>query len=199
VKTYLNTETSARQQESGLLAAMLLPALQAASSTSVDMPRPTPTRSHLIPHFLLIGENTENTFHQRIVSYGPQTGAGGEGISKRAQERSLLLSRIEGFMELPKDWGGKDTILIDQMTLEFARNLVRDLPEKCPFPQATSSSEGEIAFTWFSGENRLEAVLHPDHHLVWVVKKGGKYDGRDIDLSIPVFSDLFEAVAQFYK
>jgi hypothetical protein len=178
---------------------MILPALQAAGSTWVDMPPPTPTWSHLIPHFLLIGESTENTFHQRIVGYGPQTDAGREGISKRAQERSLLLNRIEGFMGLPKDWGGENTILIDQTTFEFARKLVRDLPEKCPFPQATASPEGEIAFTWFSGENRLEAVLHPDHHLVWVVKKDGKYDGRDIDLSIPGFSDLFEAVAQFYK
>jgi hypothetical protein len=32
-----------------------------------------------------------------------------------------------------------------------------------------------------------------------VVKQDGKYDGRDIELSIPIFSDLFEAVAQFYK
>ena len=55
--------------------------------------------------------------------------------------------------------------------------------------------------TWFKGRNRLEALLQPDHHLVWVVQDGGEYaPGRDIDLSaIAPFASLFEAIALFYK
>ena len=78
---------------------------------------------------------------------------------------------------------------------------MRELREKRPLPQATSSPEGEIALTWFKGRNRLEALLQPDHHLVWVVQDGGEYaPGRDIDLSaIALFASLFEAIALFYK
>jgi hypothetical protein len=84
--------------------------------------------------------------------------------------------------------------------LDFANRLVRELPKKWPLPQVTSSPDGEIAFTWFNGGNRLEALLQPDRHLVWVVKNNGQYNpGRDIDLSdVASLADLFEAVATFY-
>jgi hypothetical protein len=154
-----------------------------------------------VPNILLIGENTGNTYHEWSMVFGLQTDAGGEAISARARERSLLSNRIESFTKLPKDWGGESTILVDQRTLDVAKKLVRELPKKWPLPQATSSPEGEIAFTWFKGGNRLEALLQPDHHLIWVVKNDGEYaPGRDIDLSaVASFASFFEAIALFYK
>ena len=203
MSTHMNTRTqnSARQHESGLFADMILHTEQAATSIGFDMLHRMRSRCHLVPNFLLIGDNTGNTYHQWVVAFGPQTDAGGEGISARARARSLLLNRIENFRKLPKDWGGEDTIVIEQKTVHFAQRLVRELPNKWPFPQATLSSEGEIAFTWFNGRNRLEALLQPDYHLVWVVKNDGEYaPGRDIDLSaVASFASLFEAVALFYK
>jgi hypothetical protein len=195
------TQTSARQHESALFAEMILHVQQAANSIQADVLHRVRSRHHLVPNFLLIGENTGNTYHQSLMAFGLQTDAGGEGISARVRERSQLTNRIESFLKLPKDWGGEDTILIDQQTLDFAKRLVRELPEKWPLPQATSSPEGEIAFTWFKGGNRLEALLQPDRHLVWVVKNDGEYAlGRDIDLSaVASFASLFEAIALFYK
>jgi hypothetical protein len=192
------TQTSARQR---FFADMILHAQQAANSIQTDVLPRVRSQYSLIPNFILIGENTGNTYHQWLVAFGPQTDAGGEGISARARERSLLLNRIESFMKLPKDWAGEDTILIAQETLDFAKRLVRELPKKWPLPQSTSSPEGEIAFTWFKGGNRLEALLQPDHHLVWVVKNDGEYaPGRDLDLSaVASFAGLFEAIALFYK
>jgi hypothetical protein len=189
------TQTSARQHEPGFFADMILYAGKAATSASM---RP---RYHLVPNVLLIGENTGNTYYQWLTAFGVQTDAGGEGISARARERSLLSNRIEGFTSLPSDWGGEDTIIVHRQTLDVAKRLVRELPKKWPLPQATLSPDGEIAFTWFKGGNRLEALLQPDHHLVWVVKNDGEYaPGRDIDLSaVASLAGLFEAIALFYK
>lgn len=149
----------------------------------------------------MTGDNTGNTYSQWLSAFGAQTEAGGKGISPRARERSLLLSRIASFTKLPTDWAGDDTILVGGRTLEFAKKLIQELPEKWPLPQATSSSDGEIAFTWFRKKNRLEALLQPDHHFVWVIQNDGQYvPGRDIDLGATAsFADLFEAIAQFYQ
>jgi hypothetical protein len=191
------TQTSTRQHESGLFADMILDATQAALGSTQDRAR---SRYRLVPNILLTAVNTGNTDYQWLTAVGVQTDAGGEGISARARERSLLSRRIESFMKLPKDWGGEDTILIDRRTLDVAKRLVRELPKNWPLPQATSSPDGEIAFTWFKGENRLEALLQPDHHLIWVVKNNGQYaPGRDIDLGVVAsFAGLFEALARFY-
>lgn len=149
----------------------------------------------------MTGENTVNTYYQRLAASGAQTDAGGEGISARTRELSLLSSRIDSFTKLPKDWFGEDTVLVDNKTVEFAKRLVQELPTKWPLPQATSSPEGEIALTWFKNSNRLEALIQPDHHLIWVIQNDGQYaPGRDIDLgAIASFADLFEAIALFYK
>ena len=194
------TQTSARRHESGLFADMILHAREAANSIQPDVMHRV-VRYHLVPNILLIGDNTGNTYYQRLMAFGPQTDAGGEGISARAQERSLLSSRIESFTKLARDWAGEDTIVVDQQTLDVAKRLVRELPNKWPLPQATPSPEGEIALTWFKGGNRLEALLQPDRHLIWVVKNDGEYaPGRDIDLNaVASFAGLFEAIALFYK
>jgi hypothetical protein len=203
------TQTSARRHESGFFADMILDVTQAGRSTQVDiMANRARSRSRLVPNILLIGggstgntTNTGNTvIYQWVTAVGVQTNAGGEGISARVREHSLVLSRIESFIKLPKDWGGEDTILVDRQTLDLAKRLVRELPKKWPLPQVTSSPDGEIAFTWFKGENRLEALLQPDHHLIWVVKNNGQYaPGRDIDLgAVASFAGLFEAIARLY-
>ena len=209
----MQTRTSARK-ESGLFADMILHARQATNSTQADMMHRETAEDHLVPNILLTGalvvfvglvslpgENTGNTYYQRLTPVDLRTDAGGEGLSARARERSLLLSRIESFATLPKDWGGEDTILAGRQTLDVAKRLVRELPRKWPLPQATASPEGEIAFTWFKGGNRLEALLQPDQHLIWVVKHDdGQYaPGRDIDLAaLASFAGLFEAIARFY-
>jgi hypothetical protein len=201
------TQTSARRHESGLFADMILHAREAANIIQPDVMHRV-SRCHLVPNILLIGDNTGNTYHQWLMAFAPQTDAGGEGISARAQERSLLSSRMESFTKLPKDWGGEDTILVNQQTflvnqqtLDGAKRLIRELPNKWPLPQATPSPEGEIALTWFKGGNRLEVLLQPDRHLIWVVKNDGAYvPGRDIDLNaVASFSGLFEAIALFYE
>jgi len=189
------TETSARQHESGLFADILLRAPQVA------MMRRERPQYRLVPNILMIGGNTGNTHYEWLVAFGAQTDAGGEGISARVRERSLLSSRIDSFTKLPRDWSGEDTILVDRRTLEFAKRLIRELPSKWPLPQATPSADGEIAFTWFKNSNRLEAILQPDHHLIWVTQNNGRYaPGRDINLgAIASFADLFEAIALFFK
>ena len=201
MSTHMSTRTqnSARQHESGLFAGIILRAEQTATSIEFDMLYRMRSRSHLVPNFLLIGDNTGNTYHKLVV-FRPQTEAGGEGISALTRARSVLLSRINNFRALSKEWS-EDAIVIDEKTINLAARLVRELPNKWPFPQATLSSEGEIAFTWFNGKNRLEALLQPDHHLVWVVKNDGEYaPGRDIDLNaVASFASLFEAVALFCK
>src|SRR5262249_32739983 len=148
------TQTSESQHASGPFADMILQVMQAANSIQSD-PMRRVSRYHLVPNIQLIGENTGNTYYEWAMAFGLQTDAGGEAISARARERSLLSNRIESFTKLPKDWGGENTILVDQQTLDFAKRLVRELPEKWPLPQATTSPDGEIAFTWFKGGNRL--------------------------------------------
>lgn len=154
----------------------------------------------LVPGLPLTGEDTGSTEHQRVFPVRVQTEAGGEGLSARIREISLLSSRIESFAKLPVNWGGDDTILADQPTLNLAKQLVRGLPKKRPLPQVTPSADGEICFTWFKDENRLEAILQPDQHFVWVVRKDGQYaPGRDINLSAAVsFSVFLQALALFY-
>jgi hypothetical protein len=195
------TETSARPHGSALFADILLHERQGATSIQAQPIRPERSRYHLVPNILLAGQNTGNTYYESFAAFRVQTDAGGEGISARLRERSLLVSRMDSFTKLPKDWGGEDTILVDRQTLEAAKRLVQELPHQWALPQATSSSDGEIAFTWFNGRNRLEALLQPDHHLIWVVQNDGQYaPGRDIDLgAIASFADLFEAIALFYK
>jgi hypothetical protein len=198
------TETSARQpEEAGLFARMILGAQQGATTNQAFvMRRESPQYLLVPPNIIFITtDNTVNTYYERLVILGVQTDAGGEAISVRAGQRSLLSSRVDSFSKLPRDWSGEDTIPIDTQTLEIAKRLIEDLPNRWPLPQATPSGEGEVVFTWFKNSNRLEAILQPDRHLIWVTQNNGRYvPGRDIDLSaIASFGDLFEAIALFYK
>jgi hypothetical protein len=123
----------------------------------------------------------------------------GASPSWRMAALAALWRRIEGFARLPADWAGEGTVLVSPTLLNRARLLLRGLPSALPLPQASPSAEGEIALTWFRGGRRLEAMLQPDDHLVWVVTGGGRTDlGKDLDLSVDSASPFYEAVELFH-
>ena len=82
----------------------------------------------------------------------------------------------------------------------WACNLVEKLPASVRLPQVSPSAEGEIGLSWFNGGKRLEAMLQPDWHLVWVKKVEDKFvPGDDIDLERECsFGRLFEDVERLY-
>jgi hypothetical protein len=118
----------------------------------------------------------------------------------RADEIMGLCSLIRGFAELRQDWNGKDTLLPDHKVIKWACNLVAKLPPSVGLPQVSPSAEGEIGLSWFNGGKRLEAMLQPDRHLVWVKKVEDEFvPGDDIDLEHEhSFDRLFEDVEHLY-
>jgi len=118
----------------------------------------------------------------------------------REDEITGLCRRIRGFAELRGDWNGKDTLLPDHKVIMWACDLVATLPASVRLPQVSPSGEGEIGLSWFNGGKRLEAMLQPDRHLVWVKKAEDKFvPGDDIDLERErSFGRLFEDVERLY-
>jgi hypothetical protein len=86
-------------------------------------------------------------------------------------------------------------------TLGHAQRILENLPETIELPQTTISTDGEIVFSWFKSEDRLEAILADDQHLTWVFRKNGEVSGGDvIDLgSGGSVEQFYHAVQEFYR
>ena len=96
---------------------------------------------------------------------------------------------------------GDEATAVSVETIEHARRLLGELPEAIELPQVTVSSDGEIIFTWFRSDNRMEAILAPDHHLTWVFRLDGKVTDGDVialDDGSPL-GPFYKAVADFYE
>jgi hypothetical protein len=96
---------------------------------------------------------------------------------------------------------GDQVTAVSAETIEHARRLLGELPEAVELPQVTVSSEGEIIFTWFRSDNRMEAILAPDHHLTWVFRLDGKVTDGDV-IALDDGGSLgpfYKAVADFYE
>ena len=96
---------------------------------------------------------------------------------------------------------GDEATAVSAETIEHARRLLGELPDAITFPQITVSSDGEMIFTWFRADNRMEAILAPDHHLTWVFRLDGEVMDGDV-ISLDDSSSLvpfYKAVADFYE
>jgi hypothetical protein len=94
-----------------------------------------------------------------------------------------------------------DATPVSAETLEYARQLLAELPRGIELPQVTVSQEGELIFTWFRQLDRLSAILAPDHYLTWVSSIRSRIDDGDvIAFGQAAFRQRFySAVAQFYE
>jgi len=105
------------------------------------------------------------------------------GDQARALELDALCRRIADFGRLPNTWAAEDGLRPGPDVIEFACDIIRQLPAEVMLPQTSPSADGEIGLSWFNGQERLEAMLHPDGHLVWVKRLEDRLvPGRDIDL-----------------
>ena len=64
-------------------------------------------------------------------------------------------------------------------TIALARMILGNLPVEVRVPHVAPSADGEVGFTWVRGRDRLEAMLHPDKHLVWIKKISGNFAPGD--------------------
>ena len=111
-----------------------------------------------------------------------------------------LCDRITDFGRLPTDWTGNGAIPPRAEIVSFACNLVRNLPNSVDLPHASPSADGEIGFVWDKGEDRFEAMLEPDGHLVWIkVYPDHMADGGDIDLRTADAKPFFDEVVDFLR
>jgi hypothetical protein len=79
-----------------------------------------------------------------------------------------LVSQLESFSELPADWAGDETQVPSRSTIASAKTLLSSLSSDHALPQVSPSADGEIGFTWLRSDLRIEALLYPDNHLVWL-------------------------------
>ncbi len=119
----------------------------------------------------------------------------------RAAMLAALWDRLMSSVHKAVAQEGDEATAVSAETIEHARRLLGELPETLEFPQVTVSSDGEIIFTWFRSDNRMEAILAPDHHLTWVFRIGGNVTDGDVI----AFDDggslepFYKAVADFYE
>ncbi len=124
-----------------------------------------------------------------------------EPVPARVAMLAALWDRLMRSVRKAAAQEGDEVTAVSAATIEHARRLLGELPEALEFPQVTVSSEGEIIFTWFRSDNRMEAILAPDHHLTWVFR----LDGKVIDGDVIAFDDgrsltpFYKAVADFYE
>jgi hypothetical protein len=119
----------------------------------------------------------------------------------RAAALAALWDRIVRSVQKAVAQADDEATAVSEETIEYTRRLLGDLPKVIEFPQVTVSSDGEIIFTWFRSDNRMEAILAPDHHLTWVFRLDGKViDGDVIALSDSgSLSTFYKAVTDFYE
>ena len=107
----------------------------------------------------------------------------------RTLERSGLLLLVE------------DATAVSPETIALARMILGNLPVEVRVPHVAPSADGEVGFTSVKGRDRLEAMLHPDKHLVWIKKISGNFaPGEDIEISAPEdLSVFYSALGNFYE
>lgn len=124
-----------------------------------------------------------------------------ETVPARAAMLAALWDRLMHSVRKAVAQEGDEATAVSVETIEHARRLLGELPEAVELPQVTVSSEGEIIFTWFRSDNRMEAILAPDHHLTWVFRLDGKVTDGDV-IALDDGGSLgpfYKAVADFYK
>jgi len=94
-------------------------------------------------------------------------------ILKRMFLQNDLVAQLEGFSDLPSDWAGDETVLPSRGTISSAKTLLSSLSSDHILPQVSPSADGEIGFTWLMNGLRVEALLYPDNHLVWLWSSDG--------------------------
>ena len=124
-----------------------------------------------------------------------------EPVPARAAMLAALWGRLMRSVRKAVAQEGDEVTAVSAETIEHARRLLGELPEALEFPQVTVSSDGEIIFTWFRSDNRMEAILAPDHHLTWVFRLDGNVTDGDV-IALDDGGSLgpfYKAVADFYK
>ena len=125
------------------------------------------------------------------------------GVSERPRESrtaqvEALCHKIADFENLPAGWAGEGAAAPSRAVIDFACRLLYELPPSVDLPQASPSAEGEIGLSWFNGTKRLEAMLQPDGHLVWVKRLEDRFlPGADIDWR--EHGTFVQEVANFYQ
>lgn len=91
----------------------------------------------------------------------------------RAKETTILLARAKALCVSER---------IDQTAIDVATAIIETLNPGIPLPQVSTSSDAEIGLSWFKNEDRFEATIWPDYHLVWVAMINGEVvRGQDVD------------------
>jgi hypothetical protein len=124
-----------------------------------------------------------------------------ETVPTRTATLAALWDRLIRSVRQAVAQQGDEATAVSVETIEHARRLLGELPEAIELPQVTVSSDGEIIFTWFRSDNRMEAILAPDHHLTWVFRLDGKVTDGDV-IALDDGGSLgpfYKAVADFYE
>jgi hypothetical protein len=88
-------------------------------------------------------------------------------------EKNILVGQLESFSNLPSDWAGEETKLPSAGAIASAKTLLSSLSSDHVLPQVSPSADGEVGFTWLTNNLRIEALLYPDNHLVWLWTSDG--------------------------
>jgi hypothetical protein len=94
-------------------------------------------------------------------------------LLQKIVEKNNLVAQLESFSKLPSDWAGDETQLPSTSAIESAKTLLSSLSTDHVLPQLSPSADGEIGFTWLTNNLRVEALLYPDKHLVWLWSSDG--------------------------
>ena len=124
-----------------------------------------------------------------------------ETVPTRTATLAALWDRLIRSVRQAVAQQGDEATAVSVETIEHARQLLGELPEAIKLPQVTVSADGEIIFTWFRSDNRMEAILAPDHHLTWVFRLDGKVTDGDV-IALDDGGSLgpfYKAVADFYE
>ena len=124
-----------------------------------------------------------------------------ETVPARTAMLAALWGRLMRLVRKAVAQDGDEADAVSTETIEHARRLLGELPAAIEFPQVTVSSDGEIVFTWFRSDDRLEAILAPDDHLTWVFRLDGNVTDGDV-IALDDGGSLgpfYKAVADFYE
>lgn len=94
-------------------------------------------------------------------------------ILQKILEKNILVGQLESFADLPSDWAGDETQLPSAGAIASAKTLLSSLSSDHVLPQVSPSADGEIGFTWLMNNLRVEALLYPDNHLIWLWSSDG--------------------------
>lgn len=94
-------------------------------------------------------------------------------VLEKMSLKNDLVTQLESFSDLPADWAGDETHMPSKSTITSAMTLLSSLSSDHVLPQVSPSADGEIGFTWLTDGLRVEALLYPDNHLVWLWTSDG--------------------------